>query len=114
MNVLWLFDSCGPIVASAMWLAGFIALYECARTTILGGSRRSARNLMLASLLPFAAGVAGFLVGALMLAAGFQDNSPWSSLGKCVLAGVVVTTLPLVWSLVLWSRRSGGEMRPAS
>src|SRR6516225_3612838 len=106
MNVLALFDTAGYIVGPAIMLAGLLALLLCLRATRQIDSPQARRTALLASFLPLGAGFLGALFGLIwFLCFGPQGGIQmvqWQALGKVCLAGLVVTTFPLLWSLVLF------------
>jgi hypothetical protein len=109
--VLALFSTTGWIFGPAILLAGSVALFLCVRASLSPRPHR-ARRAALVSLLPLAVSVCGALVGLgliLTLAGGLSavPRSSWLALGQCCLAGLVVTALPLLWSLVLLCLRGG-------
>jgi hypothetical protein len=102
MNVLALFDTTGFIIGPAMMLAGIVALVLCLRASRQPDSPRAKRVALLVSLLPFALGIFAIPFGLAAWAASGQGGTPdWLALGKACLAGLVVTAVPLVWSLLL-------------
>ena len=106
MNVLlWLFSTCGLIFGPAIMLAGLVALGLCLLASRRASPPRSRRNAFFASLLPLVVAVCGALVGlVLWLALGYSSGSPLENglaLGQVCLAGLVVSFLPLLWSVLL-------------
>ncbi|VTT97201.1 unnamed protein product [Gemmataceae bacterium] len=98
-SILWLFDTCGLVVAPAMWLAGAVAIALCVRAT-RRATAEGRRLALRASLAPFAVGVAGVFFGLAYCAANHVPADP-AALLKVTLAGLVVTLPALVWSLSL-------------
>jgi hypothetical protein len=105
-NVLGLFDTCGYIFGPAIMLAGAAALAVCGWQTFRRASERSRRLAIGVALSPTALALCGVPFG---IAVGLAARAPavaWPALGKMVLAGVVVSAVPLVWALFL--RQNGG------
>jgi hypothetical protein len=105
VNILWLFDSLGLIFGPLVFLAGITALFLCYRAThrAESGIRKTA---LIGSLTPFAVGICAAVFGIILFSGkpGGLQNEEWLSLGKACLAGLVVTAIPLVWSLMLFRR----------
>ncbi|MFO0826390.1 MAG: hypothetical protein U0792_25270 [Gemmataceae bacterium] len=101
MAILWLFNTCGFIIAPLMWLAGLVAIGFCIRATRNAGSRNLAIKV---SLAPLAVGIIGMIWGSVMVFTMAQvpnDTDAALSIGKVGLAGLVVTAIPLLWALSL-------------
>lgn len=104
MILLKLFDTCGPIVAVVMFLAGIAAVVLCVRA-----SRQPnvlpLRRAVYGSLLPLAVGIAGALFGLVYVLSenppGGLQNEHWANLGKVVLAGLTVSAMPMLWCLMM-------------
>ena len=109
MGILWLFDTCGLMVGPAIWAAGLFALWRCLRASRRTSPPRSRRVAALLSLLPFAVGICGAIFGLILWQVTAQParnpQDVWGNLGKVCLAGLVVTSLPLLWSLILLRQR---------
>ncbi len=106
MALLWLFDTCGAIIAPLMWLTGLVAIGLCIRAMRRPESAQPPRIAMKASLLPLAFGLLGAIVGLMF----FQDPRTTLveaslNMAKVCLAGLVVTAVPFVWSLSLMRSR---------
>jgi hypothetical protein len=105
MGVLSLFNTTGYIFGPAIVLTGLLALLLCLRASSWARNRPARRVALVASLMPFAAGVCGALIGLAMWwyadKPATDNGAPWFALGKACLAGLVVTAIPLVWSSLL-------------
>jgi hypothetical protein len=105
MGILWLFNTTGWFVGPAIMLAGLVALILCLRASSWARSSGARRAAVISSLVPFAVGVCGVLFGLGVWwwsgQVAVNPWDPWLALGKCCLAGLVVTVVPLVWAVVL-------------
>lgn len=110
MFFLWLFKTAGWICGPMILLAGIIALVLCVRATRRSDSPASRRNALIGSLTPLAFGICGAIVGLVVFlvsgAPGGLQQEHWLNLGRVVLAGLVVSAIPLIWSLMLFRRPS--------
>jgi hypothetical protein len=106
MFLLWLFNTAGLIFGPLIILAGIVAVISCLRASRRTTSPQSRRNALVGSLLPFIVGIFGAIAGlAFMLTsgqAGGIQTEHWLNLGKVCLAGLVVSSIPLVWCLWLF------------
>jgi hypothetical protein len=112
VNVLWLFDTTGWIIGPVMLITGLLALVLCLRANNSASSPRAVRAALIASLLPLAAGVCaiGFGWAVVWYSGKIPEDTTgiWLALGKACLAGLVVSLVPLSWSLgLLWGQRRG-------
>lgn len=99
---MWLFNTLGLIVGPVMLFAVVVALALCLRATLRRDALRFRRQAFYGAFAPFVVGVGGFIWGlVLFLPAGAMQQVAWLNLGKVVLAGAVVSSVPLVWSLLL-------------
>jgi presenilin-like A22 family membrane protease len=101
MNVLWLFDTCGYVFGPAIMAAGVFAVALCAMASRPSSPRSARHRAVAVALLPAAIGLCGALFG---LAVWWVDRvpvPPWLALGKVCLAGLAMSALPLIWSLLL-------------
>jgi hypothetical protein len=106
-NILWLFNTCGPVVGLSMFAAGLVALGLCAWATRPASSPKGRRIAMRAALAPIVVGLCGALSGLVYFGARNLTGADWLSLGKVCLAGLVVSAVPLVWALLLLRLRRG-------
>jgi hypothetical protein len=105
-DILFLFNSLGLIFGPAVFLAGLLALILCFRATRRRKSAPVGRSTVVVSLMPLTISICAALVG-LAICIGERrawNNFDWTALGRCCLAGMVVSLVPLMWSL--WLRRS--------
>lgn len=98
MSILWLFNSAGWIFGPLVLLAGIAAVLLCVRATLRPTARRQA---FLVSLSPLAVGCAGAIAGLILFLPDGMKTEHWLSLGKVILAGLVVSVVPLVWSVIM-------------
>jgi hypothetical protein len=102
---LWLFDTAGWIFGPAIMLAGLVALLLCLRASVWARARPASRTAFVASLVPFVAGICAAIFGFVIWQCATQPaanlSGPWLALGKVCLAGLIVTLVPLAWSLLL-------------
>ena len=103
MQILWLFNTAGPIVASAIFLAALAALFSCLRASRWERTPHARRIAIITSLLPFAFGVCGAAVGLALF--GSSGQNAWENRGKLCLAGLTVTAIPLLWAMILLRRQ---------
>src|SRR4051812_15391662 len=104
MNILWLFDTLGLIIGPLMLVALLAALVMCGVASSRTAAPRSRQRALSWAFAPAVVGVLGFLFGIVIcLANGIAIN--WLAVAKCILAGAVVTIIPLTWALLL--RRRG-------
>jgi hypothetical protein len=103
MNVLALFDTLGLIFGPIMLLSAMFALALCLRASMRTDSPQSRRTALFGSLLPLGVGVCAAVFGAcfILVQTGGVGGVVWPALGKCILAGLVVTLVPLLWTLFL-------------
>jgi hypothetical protein len=110
MSIFWLFDTSGLIFGPAILLAGVVALGLCVWATRRSSPRRTQRLAVTVSFLPLAISMCGALVGAILwwsLAWPESTAATARNLGKVCLAGLVVSSVPLVWALLLLRLRGG-------
>ena len=108
MYFLWLFNTAGLIFGPLIVLAGIVALVLCLRATRRSDSPVSKRNALVGSLAPLVVGICGAIFGLIYFLisgpAGGLQNEHLLNLGKVIFAGLVVTGVPLIWSLLLVNR----------
>ena len=107
MNILWLFDTCGYIFGPAMIIAGVFALFLCLRASRPSCPRSAQRRAVAIALSPALIGLCGALVGLALWAANRMAVDPWEACGKVCLAGMAVSAVPLIWSLLLLRGKPG-------
>jgi hypothetical protein len=101
MIVLELFNTLGLIFGPLVFLVGIVALALCLRATKRPDSSYARRTALFGSLAPFVAGICAVIFGLIYCGIlGLQVH--WLDLGKACLAGLVVTAIPLLWSLMLF------------
>ena len=109
MNILWLFDTCGYIFGPAIMATGAIAVLLCAWATYRPHSRplsrRGLRVVLGVAFAPLAVAFCGVLFGLGVCLANNVDVA-WGALGKVVLAGAVVSLVPVIWAFFLRARRT--------
>jgi hypothetical protein len=105
MFFLWLFDTAGSIFGPLIVLAGCVALLLCVRATRRTERPSVRKQALYGALTPLALGLCAALVGLALFAPGGMKDEYWGNLGKVILAGLVVTAVPLVWTLCLMSGR---------
>ena len=103
-------SSAGSIFGPAMLLAGLAALRLCRRATWWNKTNRARRTAIRVSLLPPILGVVGAIVGLCVVVATKNEVplGAWQLLGNCILFGVIVGLVPLMWSLALPRRPDAG------
>ena len=110
MFFLWLFQTAGWICGPLIVFTGIIALVLCLRATCRPDSPVLRRNAWIGSLIPLALGICGAIVGLVVFfvsgAPGGLQQEHCLNLGRVVLAGLVVSAVPLLWSLFLLRRPS--------
>lgn len=114
MTILWLFDSCGYIFGPAIIAAGVAALVVCAWMTFRSTTARLQRLAVPLATLPVILGVCGFLVGLVICWSADIGPVPWLVLGKVILAGAVVSVVPLLWALFLRRIHRNSGLRAAA
>jgi len=105
MYILWLFNTTGLIFGPAIMLSGILALLLCLRATSWASTAPARRTAVVASFLPLALGLGAVAFGLAVWWYSGQIAEDrwvvWLALGKACLAGLVVSTIPLFWSLGL-------------
>jgi hypothetical protein len=103
MGIQWLFNTTGWIFGPAILLAGLVALILCLRASLWARSYGPRRAAMIWSFVPFATAVCGALfgLGLVFVVGAGPTQEGWLALGKCCLAGLAVTVVPLAWAVVL-------------
>jgi len=104
MIILALFNTAGYIFGPIIVIAGVVALTLCLRATLRMDSPHARRTALFGSLSPFAAGICGAIFGFIYCLLLGQQAVQWLALGKVCLAGLVVSTIPLLWCLALFRR----------
>jgi hypothetical protein len=110
MSIFWLFDTCGLIFGPAILLAGIVALGLCLWATLRSTPRRTQRLAVAISFLPLAISICGAVVGAILWwALAWPESTAAASrnLGQVCLAGLVVSSVPLLWALLLLRLQRG-------
>lgn len=103
--VLFLFNTTGLIFGPLILLSGGFSLFICFKATRSRNDIKLRRQSLLISFLPFFISLLGAMIGYLILInyggnRGIQVAN-WLALGKCCLAGLIVSLLPLSWSIYL-------------
>ena len=116
--VLFLFNTTGLIFGPLILLSGGFSLFLCFKSSKSPNNTKLRRQLLLISFLPFFISLFGALVGFVILInhagnRGIQVDN-WLALGKCCLAGLVVSLFPLSWSIFLTYRRALISWNPMS
>lgn len=101
-----LFSTCGYIIGPAILLAGLAAVLLCVRASLRGSPPRAPWTALMSSLVPVVIALfVGVPFGLIVVwRAGELAKDPGTlalNLGQMCLAGLVVTALPLAWSLLL-------------
>jgi hypothetical protein len=114
MNLNDLINSPGYIFGPAMLLSGLIALVICLRATRHGQTFRP-RRIVIWSVAPLALGIVGALVGCIVWSLQ-KDPVPHDAavrgvmaLGYTILFGLIVSSVPLIWTGFLMRRRSRAQ-----
>lgn len=102
MVLMQLFNTLGFVFGPLMLLAGIAALALCFRASGRQESFQRRRQAVMGSFAPLVVGIAAAITGLIMFIPAGMNDELMRNLGKAVLAGVVVTALPLVWSLWLF------------
>ena len=105
MNILWLFDTCGLIFGPAIMLAGVFALGLCLWSSLRSTPPSALRRVIAMALAPAILGVGGAVFGLGVWWTQNVPGAPWWALGKVILAGMVVSAVPLIWALLLFRGR---------
>jgi hypothetical protein len=103
----FLFGTTGWIFGPLILAAGLLALGLCLWASRRSGSPQGRRRAVAFALLPLALGVCAVLFGLVVLWLSGQKTADWLALGRACLAGLVVTVVPLAWSLLLLRLRGG-------
>ena len=103
--VLFLFNTTGLIFGPLILLSGGFSLFIFFKATRSRNDIKLRRQSLLISFLPFFISLLGAMIGYLILInyggnRGIQVAN-WLALGKCCLAGLIVSLLPLSWSIYL-------------
>ena len=107
--ILFLFNTTGLIFGPLILLSGGFSLFLCFKATRTPNDIKLRRQSLLISFLPFFISLFGAMVGYLILINHGGNRSiqvaNWLALGKCCLAGLVVSLFPFSWSIFLNYRR---------
>lgn len=114
MNLNDLLSSPGYIFGPAMLLSGLVALVVCLRATRQRQPIRP-RRIVIWSAAPLALGVVGALVGCIIWSLE-KDAVPHEAamrglmaLGYTILFGLIVSSVPLIWTGFLIRRQSRAQ-----
>jgi len=110
MWFLWPFNTLGEIFGQVMLAGALVAAVVCLWATWYARTPGSVRPALIAAFLPLAAGIGAAAFGLVFcLNAGLPLGDAWGALAKCILAGAIMSAIPVLWSFGLRRRlRSQG------
>ncbi len=108
--VLFLFNTTGLIFGPLILLSGGFSLFQCFRATRSPNDIKLRHQLLLTSFLPFFISLFGAMIGYLVLINHGGNRSiefaNWVALGKCAIAGLIISLFPFSWSIFITYRRA--------